>query len=451
MATGVWEQDEAGRTRVRIALPASLMAGAGNNAAQWLIAAWLGLLAFLQIFRNTFLVRQRDRDDYTSLDLYNMINVAAVLLALATFVMAPPIHRALKRLWDGPLRWYIVFYILAGLTFVYASSMVFAIYRSLEMVANILLAGLIMIFAGSRDAARRVLLWGALAGLVSNFTWHALTFGISPSGLKSNNYPVVALMGMIMCVGLIQGGVKTRLLYPKILLPLFVFFWIAGTSSASMISGLFGIGVMLMVSKRGRVNIPGIALLGIVAYISATFLAEPLLEFLFPGKSLERIGGLSGRWSMWMGYMQAIVERPIHGWGFPTGEKEYLRIALGGVSVMSTHNSVLSVLVNTGLIGFSAFMIAIVQTVVWCFKGASAENPEARVMMGAIAAVLLNSMSYPIIGSHWFWTSTYFFALVAYMGLYVAGPAEQEGAGKYRVLFRWAPATTQPPSTPSGA
>lgn len=453
MSQGVWQQDENGRSVIRLPLPSALMgrSGEATDTSRPMLIAWLAMLAFGQIFRTTFLIRQRDREDYGSLDLYNLINVGLVGLTLLTFALSPRIQKRLGEIWQSPLRWFLIYYGLAGLTFLYASSMVFAVYRSLEMMTNITLAGLIMLMAPSQDAARRFLVWGSLLAICSNFAWHVLSFGLTPTGIKSNNYPVVAVLGLLFCIGTIQSGQKTKWFYPKLLLPAFFFFWTAGTSSASMISGLFGYGVMMMVSKRGNVNVVGIILLGAAAYIFATFFAEPVMQFLFPGKDLENIESMSGRMAMWQGYLQGIMERPIQGWGFPTGEKEYLRMAFDRIVVMSAHNSLISVAINTGLVGLGVFLIAMFDTARWSFRGAALQHPEARVLMAVLAAAYLNSMSYPVIGSHWFWTSTFFFGYVAYGAFYVWQPRQPVGAGGWgRITLRWTTARDNDSPPPTG-
>lgn len=78
---------------------------------------------------------------------------------------------------------------------------------------------------------------------------------------------------------------------------------------------------------------------------------------------------------------------------------------MGGMKhIFSAHNGYLSILVNTGIIGSLIFSIFLLKTLFRGFSKAQTKNvaqPLATVFFAAFCGILVNNLSYPLLGSDW--------------------------------------------------
>ena len=109
------------------------------------------------------------------------------------------------------------------------------------------------------------------------------------------------------------------------------------------------------------------------------------------------------------------MERPLHGYGFCVGEKS--GADFGYFVTQSAHNSLLSVLVNTGWIGVTLYFVVFLGRVFcWTLRALSIDHCSddvAAVLAGSVAC-LVNSMTYPVLGSGFACPSLAIFLLWAY-------------------------------------
>ena len=85
----------------------------------------------------------------------------------------------------------------------------------------------------------------------------------------------------------------------------------------------------------------------------------------------------------------------------------------------TAHNMIISVLVNTGLIGLALWIFFMWKQCKICLKYSYRKNKYALTCFPAIVAMLVNANSFPIIGSEWSPTSVPIYALLIFVFVYI--------------------------------
>jgi hypothetical protein len=107
------------------------------------------------------------------------------------------------------------------------------------------------------------------------------------------------------------------------------------------------------------------------------------------------------------------------GRGFASGERSIE--VLGSIAVNSAHNSVLSVAVNTGAVGVLFFCLGFYSVMFTLYRADLMGHSVAYPVLVALVVGLINSMSYPLVGSDWKYVTTPFLGIVAYASVFL-GP-----------------------------
>ena len=139
--------------------------------------------------------------------------------------------------------------------------------------------------------------------------------------------------------------------------------------------------------------------------------------YVFPGKTVEGIKTARGRTGLFEAYKGMIYEHPIIGSGFAVGERS--NEALGGAQCNWAHNSVIGVIVNTGMIGLFLFIGGFCAIGYNLYRADKLGNKYAYPLLISIMIGFLNSMSYPLVGSIWTASTTPFWGIVAYISIYL--------------------------------
>jgi hypothetical protein len=142
---------------------------------------------------------------------------------------------------------------------------------------------------------------------------------------------------------------------------------------------------------------------------------------------------LTGRTKICEYYWDGWLNRPFLGYGFSVGEKNSAvfgwNIDAGGNS--SSHNIFISVLINTGLIGFIIWMRFLIVLFIRTFKQAAFGNKFASILFPTLVGIMLNANSKPALGSGWGVTDTTCYAVVIF-ALWGLNPSRKQ-LSMYRI------------------
>lgn len=240
--------------------------------------------------------------------------------------------------------------------------------------------------------------WRCMYYIVFIATCAALLGGIYVHFGHTNTYTISALIGSILGIGLYKNyKLKTMKYYVVINMAILV----AGTSSASYISFIFALVVLLSTNKKG-INIPLLLVAFLFLFLTYKFAMPYISQYIFYGHTEEQIASGTGRDFIWDIVFRAFGERPILGYGFVLGER-WVMANIGNIFILSAHNGYFSVLLGTGFLGMVFFGFYVLKTL---FQGYGLTQKGtyrgfAAILVAALLGVLANNMSYPCIGSDW--------------------------------------------------
>lgn len=227
----------------------------------------------------------------------------------------------------------------------------------------------------------------------------ALSGGIAQGFLHTNSYSVSGMIGFIIALGL-KRTYNPQYINYFIIANLFCL--IMGTSSGSYIAAICALLILLSTNKKG-INL-GLAIFVIlITYLIYKLAADTIYSLVFYGHSTEAIEGGTGRYEVWGQFIEAWKSSPWLGYGYVVGERN-LALMGGMEHIFSAHNGYLSILVNTGIIGSLIFSIFLLKTLFRGFSKAQTNNvaqPLAIIFFAAFCGILVNNLSYPLLGSDW--------------------------------------------------
>ncbi len=424
--------------------------GKSNFLVFWLLLCILGPVIRASVFQ-----RRRDPTAFSAIDDQAFIAIILTLLGLITLILSKQGQQALTKCFKSPLKFLIYYYVFCGVSSLWSSKPEYSIFRALEMLVNITLPFCLFEFIADKKVAARYLLVIIVSSVVCGLLFYLELRGYIFAELHSNAYPSVAAMGIVFCLGNLM---HYNLLSLKEVVFGACFFGVAllfGSSSSSIVSATVGLLLLLSMKKRrklstkkyipfnsylnknsarkqkitaGEIKKKHSTLLFKISPIKIVFIIlivwgiynyaiEPAIQILFPDKTTQDITTMTGRTGFWKIYLQGFLDKPILGWGFPTGEKEADRFGFAITS--SAHNGIISVAINTGVVGLLLFFTALVKIFTAFIKAIQSGKSGASFLMVCIIVGLVNNMTYPLIGSQWFWPTTSLLSLLAFSNCYL--------------------------------
>jgi hypothetical protein len=206
---------------------------------------------------------------------------------------------------------------------------------------------------------------------------------LSIAAMHSSEVP--GTVAGVAFLGILVRGLFWRVLYAGVLVAI-----LFGTSSATFVSLLVGLGVM-MLSMRGRRAIVGGLVLASVVGLGVVSKFD-FDRYVFWGKSQQDIKTGSGRLLVWEWVIrEKVAERPVLGYGFGVGETLARRSdpRESTLQMMHMHSAGMSALVNLGGVGLFLLLMTLLGVGRGAWKLSRARAGPALV--GATAAVFVNS------------------------------------------------------------
>ncbi len=420
-------------------MPTPSRDGNRNAENKKYLALLLLVCAFIIIARQTVLVRQRSSMDYSAVDSFAAVDIAAVFLTALVLFLSGSLFRTWPLIQRTHIFWLFAYYALCALSFVWSVDPIFSLYRAAEYI--VFLFGTFTAFAQYKSFVRaeRAFLIVTTITILFQMTMCVRFHGLSLSMLAwhTNTYTCCSAVMFCYCLGEYLALTKAersqdrkRVRRLRTFGALSLMTLAMGTSAASNVSAAAGCLLIFLFLRRISLFVAGF----IAAVLAITFSlifggGEDLIRaILFPGKSQYALDTASGRTAIWDFYWRKFLENPIIGSGFQvvsSGRDRSFQV--------QSHNTLFSVLTGTGLLGFALFTYFSLR-VWWSALVEVLHKRRGTVgFVGALAASFVNSLGMPLMADRWETSSIVFVALVALFLLYVKG-AGQETVGAVEVL-----------------
>jgi O-antigen ligase len=208
----------------------------------------------------------------------------------------------------------------------------------------------------------------AYAGIIPAYSYHGELIGIYAQ--KNGMGRIIGLLALALFV----TGVQLRKPAAALLLMLLLALPLWATGSASSLLVYFAILSLPLVWVVTRAE-PGIRLIGIFSAGTALIVSLAVvatLELDIVNQVLDKLGKdatLTGRTVLWAAALQLIELNPVLGigynafWTAPAFSDLMATIQAQGATINGFHNAYLEALVGTGILGGTAFGVAVLATV----------------------------------------------------------------------------------------
>lgn len=368
------------------------------------------ILLFILILRKTLFNRARDMKDFSAVDANNSFAILATLIMLAILITK---YQYLKKYMQMSYS-FLLYYFFAALSVTWAGLQYLAVagYKALEVVVTFLMVMLIM---KKIDSVSKNMTFVIMLLSICNIIYFIQAF--RGAGFHDNAFPILGMTEILLVIGAVKYNIKKKKdVFHHIIIGFLTL--IFSTSTASWISFFIGLFIFYSSSYNG-INLKRIFFAFFIFSLAYLLIGDFIKEVIYAGKSEEQIRNASGREALWIAYIKGWLESPFIGHGFIVGEKGAIAAKYIAFATNTAHNMIISVLVNTGLIGLFLWINFMWKQCKICLKFSYKKNPYALICFPAIVAMLVNANSFPIIGSEWSPTSVPIYALLIFVFVYI--------------------------------
>ena len=372
------------------------------------------LINLLFIARKTFLNTAREVGDYSATGGGSGLALLCILLAcLVLFSKISIIKRYI-----GKVSPFTNYYLFALLSFLWAGNFVIIMFKGSEVIASFFLVCTAIYLLPSVKQSLLYVIMLATAATVFDLFHYYISYGFA--FWHTNGYTYTSMMALLLMMGAMKVGLFSFKAL-KWLVYFHAFAFITGTSSASYIAFIIGLIVYFSASRK-KINVGKTVLICLFAYGLYAVAEDTINSYVFYGKTQERIENGSGRESIYNACFEAWKASPIFGHGFLVGERSLSKYGLG-LQVISAHNTFLSVLVNTGIIGLILYLLFWLRLGVRLIK-MMGKTVYVVVCIPAIVAAFVNANAFPAIGSDWNYVAPTIYGLLAMVMFKIGTRAE---------------------------
>ena len=277
--------------------------------------------------------------------------------------------------------WLVLYGLLAVSSSVWSGMPELTLFRGIQVLVYLVLTADALATLGN---VKNLIRFQLCYAVILSLFWQCslLQYNFSVAGLHSSQVPG-AIVG-IAFTGWIIAGSQWRATYLFVMVMM-----LSGSSAATYVSLIVGLGVAVGTSRRNRTE--GILLLSLGIILAFAY-PERTKEIVFYGKSDSNIQTASGRLPTWQWLIQKqMQERPLLGFGFAYGESQARLYNKGGLRMQHMHSSVMSALVNLGIVG--AILLLLYWLSVWRDLLRVNSSLLRSVVLASVAAVCLNSLA----------------------------------------------------------
>lgn len=249
------------------------------------------------------------------------------------------------------------------------------------------------------------------------------------AGGNPNSVGTTLSLGLLASVGLAYASQLTSRLWKRgtplmalLTVPVVMYTGSRGAVLA-VIGGLLVIGLQTTsFTKRFR-NVLVIAFLGSLVYygVSNVSVSRARWEDAMYRRDTSR------RAAIYRSAIEMAIEKPILGWGFEANMREMAQRVpqaaqnVGDVELLDTHNLLLHVLTESGLLGLVPFLVGLWLCIVAAFRARNSVH-------GLIPLILVVAVLFATTTSNWMWRSPLWFILGYALGAGMAVPIRRPRA-----------------------
>jgi O-antigen ligase len=389
-------------------------------------AATIWVLIALWVGRVTVFVRQRSTADFAHVDATAAVQVAiTVLIGLLVF-FAPRASAMWRDIARTSIVAFLAYYALCLVSSGWSPLPQYTAYRSVEYAIMILAIMLAIRDSGGFEAAERAVLAVTMLVIILTLAGHVRLVGFSTDLVKwhTNSYSAAAGMLFVYCAGELLSAQSRRKSLLRWLAVVGFAVLALGTSTASNIAALLGL-VVIAVLAKSRKMLAGILAAAIVVVPLTLLLevrSEAVTKAVFGGKSTEEVTSLKNRSTVWESYFETFLKSPVIGHGFAI-----VSTGRGNLMMSRPHNSVLSVLLGTGLVGLALGGFAALRLLLEALGAARAGVPGGLGSLAALLTALVNSLAMPLVFDQFEESSVVFVAFAGLLVLWVRRQRSRAG------------------------
>ncbi|MGH9870462.1 MAG: O-antigen ligase family protein [Candidatus Polarisedimenticolia bacterium] len=359
-----------------------LLAAIGTWTAafrQMLTLRFLDTIAWAVLIAHTvFVSRVRDPHELLTEGLSPQILTEIVIwVLLFGYALARLVHspEAFTRLWGPTTKYATLFLVLALCSAAYAASPTVTLAWSFKLAVILLLASVFFAKSGGVDVIASFLV-ASHAGLVLMLVQFILMGLISPEDVlrRSDVTNITRLGGYFLSANQLASvaGMLTLLYMINILCKRASWTTYLGMLISSfLLFGSLGRGgiaatllvALLLLKYLGRIRfafwVCGFLLLILVSFPQ---LATVSWELITRRQSEAELLSFTGRTQIWEHAIYLISQKPLLGWGYVSGSRTGFLSLAGMWSATHSHNVLLEVLVNLGLLGALTLITLVTKT-----------------------------------------------------------------------------------------
>lgn len=364
-------------------------------------------ILFLLVLRKTLLNTMRD-STAVIVDSNSSLGVI-VIVSMFLYLM---VHNTMVKNVYVQGKSFANYCILALLSVLWASNYGYILYKGVEVLLSYML--ICLAIYKINDLRKAIIYTLFLCTMISivDYCYHFRFF--HSFIMHTNTYTISSMIGGLICLGLIRMKTHT---FKQLNYCIFIngFILISGTSSASYISAIGGAFVLFSITKK-KIHWGFLIIMLAIIYILGDYILPLVSDYIFYGHSVRDIQTGTGREYIWKAAIESWKEAPMLGKGYAVGEKSLFEED-GTIVYRSTHNGILSVMVNTGLVGLFLFFNAIYKWFYFTIRKMKT-NSYAVAIFPAMVGAFINILSCPVLGSDWYPQSLCYYALMAIAFIY---------------------------------
>ena len=377
------------------------------------IGWWYLAILFVPILRKTVFNRARAMDAYDVVD--GSASVAIVFTIITLYIVWTK-WNDIKSYLDS-CKYFINYYIFCIFSIAWAgiSNAPLIGFRALEVIASFLFIALIFAKAENiRDCLRIVLILLLMSNCLFLVYMHH----------HDNTFPLLAVAQLLLSLGAIKYKIFS---YKQMVHHILIAITTLGfaTSSASWLSLIIGL-FFFYGTQRNGVKFSSLIIIAILFYFVWNTFSSNISTLIFGNKTEEMIMNGSGRQGLWEAYINGWKESPLLGYGFIVGEKGAIAAKYVLFATNTSHNMLISVLINTGIVGMVLWVFFMWKLCRICWENTKESNPYALICFPAIISVLINSTSFPVIGTEWSPVSPPIYALIIFVFYHICNYQNEE-------------------------
>lgn len=374
---------------------------------------WYLVILFVPILRKTVFNRARDMKDFDKVD--GSASVAILFTIIALYVVVTKWQDIKNFFVENKL--FVYYYVFCIFSIIWAgfSSASLIGYKAVEVLASFSFIMVVMSnFSKIDECFRFILSLFSILNIIFLYSLHQ----------HDNAFPLLGITQLLLVMGSIKYGVfeAKEMLHHIIISSSTI---ILATSTASWLSLIIGLLFFFGTRKNGT-NIILLVVIALLFYVVWSIFEESLFHIIFGNKSAAEISSGTGRQQLWDAYIKGWQERPWLGYGFIVGEKGAIASKYILFATNTSHNMMISVLINTGIIGMVLWLMFLWKQCRICWNNSLSENPYALICFPALIAMLVNANSFPIIGSEWSPVSPPIYALIIFVFSFIPNYQKEE-------------------------